>query len=119
VFFREDAALLGRPSGAELIESDAYEAMRSAPGGRALFWPELLARAAGTDLDEVAEALEGACHAGLVTEPDELGEPYAFVNPLVRRAILARVSSARRLRLARTLGETELAGAAAPRWLRP
>jgi ATP-dependent helicase Lhr and Lhr-like helicase len=66
VFFREDAALLGRPAAAELIESAAYDALRAALGGSALFWPELLEET-GIEESEALVALWGLVWAGEVT----------------------------------------------------
>ncbi|MDX6480517.1 MAG: ATP-dependent helicase Lhr and Lhr-like helicase, partial [Gaiellaceae bacterium] len=66
VFFREDAALLGRPSGAELIESASYNAMRDALGRSAMFWPELLEET-GTDESDALIALWGLVWAGEIT----------------------------------------------------
>jgi ATP-dependent Lhr-like helicase len=43
VFFREDAALLGRPSAAPAPEGDAHDTLRRALAGGALFWADLLA----------------------------------------------------------------------------
>ncbi len=48
LFFRDDAALLGRPAGAPLPEGEAHDAMRAALAGGALFWDELLS---ATELD--------------------------------------------------------------------
>ena len=44
VFFREDAPLLGRPPAAPAPEGEAYEAIRAALDGGALFWFDLLER---------------------------------------------------------------------------
>jgi ATP-dependent Lhr-like helicase len=66
VFFREDAAVLGRPPGAELIESETFAAMRSVLGRSALFWPELLGET-GIDEAEALVALWGLVWAGEVT----------------------------------------------------
>jgi ATP-dependent Lhr-like helicase len=41
VFFREDAALLGRPSAAPAPEGEAHDAIRAALASGALFWNEL------------------------------------------------------------------------------
>jgi ATP-dependent helicase Lhr and Lhr-like helicase len=43
VFFREDAALLGRPAAAPAPEGDIHDAIRRALAGGALFWTDLLA----------------------------------------------------------------------------
>src|SRR5205809_8040121 len=40
VFFREDAALLGRPSVAPAPEGETHDAIRAALAGGALFWPD-------------------------------------------------------------------------------
>jgi ATP-dependent Lhr-like helicase len=61
VFFREDAALLGRPSAAPAPEAEAHDAIRAALAGGALFWSEL-------DLDETSlPALWDLVWAGEVT----------------------------------------------------
>ncbi|HSC90826.1 MAG TPA: DEAD/DEAH box helicase [Gaiellaceae bacterium] len=43
LFFREDAAALGRPGGAPRPEGEAHEAIRGALARSAEFWPDLLA----------------------------------------------------------------------------
>jgi ATP-dependent Lhr-like helicase len=43
VFFREDAALLGRPAAAPAPEGEIHDAIRRALAGGALFWADLLA----------------------------------------------------------------------------
>ncbi len=42
LYFREDAPALGRPAALAPPESEAHEAIRTALGGRALFWFDLL-----------------------------------------------------------------------------
>ncbi len=44
VFFREDAAVLGRPPAAPAPEGEVHDAIRTALAGGALFWNDLLAR---------------------------------------------------------------------------
>ncbi|HVA29685.1 MAG TPA: hypothetical protein VMU58_00315, partial [Gaiellaceae bacterium] len=51
VFFREDAPVLGAPPAAPAPEGDAHAAIRTALGGGALFWHDLLAT---TELDDAA-----------------------------------------------------------------
>src|SRR3954447_23803322 len=48
LFFRDDAPLLGRPAGAPLPEGEAYDAIRAALAGGALFWDGLTS---ATELD--------------------------------------------------------------------
>jgi ATP-dependent Lhr-like helicase len=66
LFFREDAAALGRPAGAPAPEGEAHDAIRAALGRSAEFWYDLLGR---TELDaEVAlPALWELVWAGEVT----------------------------------------------------
>jgi len=60
VFFRDDAALLGRPSAAPAPEGETHDAIRSALAGGALFWSDL-------GLDDALPALWDLVWAGEVT----------------------------------------------------
>jgi ATP-dependent Lhr-like helicase len=60
VFFRDDAALLGRPSAAPAPEGETHDAIREALAGGAKFWSEL-------DLEDALPALWDLVWAGEVT----------------------------------------------------
>jgi ATP-dependent Lhr-like helicase len=60
VFFREDAALLGRPPAAPTPEGEAHDAIREALAGGAKFWSDL-------GLDDALPALWDLVWAGEVT----------------------------------------------------
>jgi ATP-dependent Lhr-like helicase len=60
VFFREDAALLGRPSAAPAPEGETHDAIRAALAGGAKFWSEL-------GVDDALPALWDLVWAGEVT----------------------------------------------------
>jgi ATP-dependent helicase Lhr and Lhr-like helicase len=66
VYFREDAALLGRPAGTPPPEGGAAEAIRTALRSSALFWFDLVAET-GLDADEALAALWELVWAGEVT----------------------------------------------------
>jgi ATP-dependent helicase Lhr and Lhr-like helicase len=66
VYFREDAALLGRPAGTPPPESGAADAIRAALRASALFWFDLVAET-GLDADEALTALWELVWAGQVT----------------------------------------------------
>ncbi len=66
VFFRDDAALLGRPSVAPGPEGEAHESIRSALAGGALFWDGLLG-ATGLDDATALPALWDLVWSGEVT----------------------------------------------------
>jgi ATP-dependent Lhr-like helicase len=66
VFFREDAALLGRPPAATAPEGDAHDTLRRALAGGALFWADLLA-ASGLDDAVALPALWDLVWAGEAT----------------------------------------------------
>jgi ATP-dependent Lhr-like helicase len=88
LFFREDAAVLGRPAGAPAPEGEAADAIRAALGRSAEFWYDLLAR---TELDaEVAlPALWELVWAGEVTNdawtPLRAARRYGVPQPERRR----------------------------------
>ncbi len=65
LFFRDDAALLGRPSAAPEPEGNAHEAIRAALAGGALFWDGLLAT--GLDAETALPALWDLVWSGEVT----------------------------------------------------
>src|SRR5205823_14115579 len=66
VFFRDDAAMLGRPSAAPLAEGEAHHAIRSALAGGALFWDGVLA-ATGLEAETALPALWDLVWSGEVT----------------------------------------------------
>jgi ATP-dependent helicase Lhr and Lhr-like helicase len=66
VYFREDAAALGRPAGAAAPEGEAHDRIRAALARSAEFWVDLLA-AAGLDAEEMLPALWDLVWAGEVT----------------------------------------------------
>ena len=66
VFFREDAAVLGRPEGAERPEGDVHERVRETLGRSAQFWFDLVDEV-GIDPAELLPALWDLVWAGEVT----------------------------------------------------
>jgi ATP-dependent Lhr-like helicase len=66
VLFREDAAVLGRPGGAERPEGSAHAAIRRALGRSAEFWLDLVA-ATGLESEDLLPALWDLVWAGEVT----------------------------------------------------
>ena len=65
VYFRDDAAVLGRPAGAPRPETPEAEAIRAAPEGSAMFWPDLLG-ATGLEAESALPALWELVWAGEV-----------------------------------------------------
>ena len=66
LFFRDDAALLGRPPAATAPEGEAHDAIRSALAGGALFWDGLLSTT-GLDAETALPALWDLVWSGEVT----------------------------------------------------
>jgi ATP-dependent Lhr-like helicase len=66
VFFRDDAALLGRPAAAQVPEGDSHDAIRAALDGGALFWDGLLG-VTGLDAETALPALWDLVWSGEVT----------------------------------------------------
>jgi ATP-dependent Lhr-like helicase len=66
VFFREDAAVLGRPGAASQPEGDAHDRIRAALGRSAEFWHDLVS-AAGVEPEVALPALWELVWAGEVT----------------------------------------------------
>jgi len=66
VYFREDAAALGRPAGAAAPEGEAHDRIRGALARSAEFWLDLLA-ATGLDAEQTLPALWDLVWAGEVT----------------------------------------------------
>ncbi|MEO8290500.1 MAG: crosslink repair DNA glycosylase YcaQ family protein, partial [Gaiellaceae bacterium] len=66
LFFREDAPALGRPGSLRAPEGDAYDRIRSALEGGALFWFDLV-RETGLEAEIVLPALWGLVWAGEAT----------------------------------------------------
>jgi ATP-dependent Lhr-like helicase len=79
VFFREDAAVLGRPSAAPAPEGEAHDAIRKALSSSAEFWFDLLA-ATGLEAETALPALWDLVWAGEVTndawQPLRAGRRY-------------------------------------------
>jgi ATP-dependent helicase Lhr and Lhr-like helicase len=90
VFFREDAALLGRPSAAPAPEGETHDAIRAALAGGAKFWSEL-------EIEDALPALWDLVWAGEVTNdswaPLRAERRYQAPRPdrRVRRFSRARV----------------------------
>jgi ATP-dependent helicase Lhr and Lhr-like helicase len=90
VFFREDAALLGRPGGSlPAPEGEAHEQIRRVLGRSAEFWPDLVAATQREDA-EVLPALWDLVWAGEVTNdawtPLRAGRRYGVPTARDRRA---------------------------------
>jgi ATP-dependent Lhr-like helicase len=87
VFFREDAAVLGRPDGTERPEGEVHDRIREALGRSAQFWFDLVDEA-GIDHAELLPALWDLVWAGEVTNdawtPLRSGRRYA-TPPAERR----------------------------------
>jgi ATP-dependent helicase Lhr and Lhr-like helicase len=66
LYFREDAAALGAPPGADRPEREVHERLRAALGRSALFWHDLLDDT-GLEADEALPALWDLVWAGEVT----------------------------------------------------
>jgi ATP-dependent helicase Lhr and Lhr-like helicase len=98
VYFREDAAALGRPAGAAAPEDEAHDRIRAALARSAEFWLDLLA-AAELDAEETLPALWDLVWAGEVTNdswqplraPRRYGVPKAERRP--RRFSRRRVAA--------------------------
>jgi len=84
LFFREDAAVLGRPAAAAPPEDDAHDAVRAALSSSAEFWFDLLA-ASGLDSETALPALWDLVWAGEVTndawQPLRAGRRYGIPRP--------------------------------------
>jgi ATP-dependent helicase Lhr and Lhr-like helicase len=84
VYFREDAAALGRVGGAAPPEGEAHERIREALGRSAEFWHDLLA-AAGLENETALPALWELVWAGEVTNdawtPLRAGRRYGVPKP--------------------------------------
>jgi ATP-dependent Lhr-like helicase len=97
VYFREDAAVIGPPPAAELIESDVYDAMCDALGQSALFWTELLDET-GLEAADALVALWGLVWAGDVTndawQPLRAGRRYETQTPRQRPRRFSRQRAA-------------------------
>src|SRR5205807_416120 len=110
VFFRDDAAMLGRPSAAPLPEGEAHDAIRSALAGGALFWDGLFA-ATGLEAETALPALWDLVWSGEVTNdswsPLRAERRYQPPRP-DRRA--RRFSRSRAHRPTATQGRWSLAG---------
>jgi ATP-dependent Lhr-like helicase len=84
LFFREDAAVLGRPAAAAPPEADAHDAIRATLSSSAEFWFDLLA-ASGLDSETALPALWDLVWAGEVTndawQPLRAGRRYGIPKP--------------------------------------
>jgi ATP-dependent helicase Lhr and Lhr-like helicase len=109
VFFRDDAPLLGRPTGAQVPEGEAHDAIRAALTGGALFWDGLLG-ATGLEAATALPALWDLVWSGEVTNdswaPLRAERRYQPPRP-DRRA--RRFSRARAYRPTATQGRWSLA----------
>jgi ATP-dependent Lhr-like helicase len=89
VYFREDAAVFGRPSAAAAPDSEAAQKLRAALAHGALFWHDLL-DAAGLDPGEALPALWELVWAGEVRNdawtPLRAGKRYQTARPPRARA---------------------------------
>jgi ATP-dependent Lhr-like helicase len=110
VYFRDDAPLLGPPSGAPAPEGAAHHAIRVALQGAALFWPELLAET-GLDGSEALAAVWDLVWAGEVTNDawQPLRAPRRFEAPRPERRP-RRFSRSRAAAVTATQGRWSLAG---------
>jgi ATP-dependent helicase Lhr and Lhr-like helicase len=84
LFFREDAAVLGRPAGAPAPEGEAHDRIRQALASSAEFWFDLLA-AAELEAETALPALWDLVWAGEVTndawQPLRAGRRYGIPKP--------------------------------------
>ena len=104
LFFREDAAVLGRPSGAPTPEGGVHDAIRAALATSAEFWFDLLA-ATGLEAEAALPALWDLVWAGDVTNDawQPLRSRRRFSTPRVERR-------PRRFSRARGTGDTATQG---------
>ena len=88
VFFREDAAVLGRPDGAERPESEIHDRIRETLGRSAQFWFDLVDEV-GIDPAELLPTLWDLVWAGEVTNdartPLRAGRRYGTPDPSAPR----------------------------------
>jgi ATP-dependent Lhr-like helicase len=84
LYFREDAAVLGRVPAAPAPDLENHERVRSALAASALFWPDLL-EASGLESSEALAALWDLVWAGEVTndawQPLRAGRRYGVPKP--------------------------------------
>jgi ATP-dependent Lhr-like helicase len=84
VFFRDDAAVLGRPSAVAAPEGEPHDRIRAALRSSAEFWFDLLA-ATGLEAEEALPALWDLVWAGEVTndawQPLRAGRRYGIPRP--------------------------------------
>jgi ATP-dependent Lhr-like helicase len=84
LFFREDAAVLGRPAAAPAPEGEAHDRIRETLGTSAEFWFDLLAKT-GLEADAALPALWDLVWAGAVTndawQPLRAGRRYGVPKP--------------------------------------
>jgi ATP-dependent Lhr-like helicase len=110
VFFREDAAPLGRPAAAAAPEEEAHDAIRAALRGRAEFWYDLV-EAAGLEPEVALPALWDLVWAGEVRNdawtPLRAGRRYQTRVP-VRRTRARRFSRTRAAAITATQGRWSL-----------
>ena len=88
LFFRDDAAALGKPAGAPAPEGEAHDAIRAALGRSAEFWYDLLAQT-GLEAEAALPALWELVWAGEVTNdawtPLRAARRYGVPQPERRR----------------------------------
>jgi ATP-dependent helicase Lhr and Lhr-like helicase len=110
VYFREDAAALGRPAAAPRPEGDAHEAIRAALERSAEFWHDLVA-ATGLEPEVALPALWDLVWAGEVTNdawtPLRAGRRYQAPKP--QRGRPRRFSRQRSAGITATQGRWSLA----------
>jgi len=97
LYFREDAAALGRVAAAPSPEGEPHDRLRAALGRGALFWPDLLEEACLAD-EEALPALWDLVWAGEVTNdawtPLRAGRRYGVPKPERRPRRFSRARSA-------------------------
>jgi ATP-dependent Lhr-like helicase len=113
LFYRDDAAALGRPAALPPPEGEAAERLRAALRGGALFWHDLLA-AAGVEAETALPALWELVWAGEVTndswQPLRATRRYATPRPVARLPRARRFSRRRADGGTATHGRWSLAG---------
>jgi ATP-dependent Lhr-like helicase len=112
LFFREDAAVLGRPAAAAAPEGEAHDRIREALGSSAEFWHDLLT-ATGLDAETALPALWELVWAGEVTNdawtPLRAGRRYQTAAPAASRGRARRFSRRRSGAITATQGRWSLA----------
>ncbi len=111
VYFREDAAVLGRPAGAPAPESEEAGTIRAALTGSAMFWSDLL-EATGLEAEAALPALWELVWAGEVTNdawtPLRAGRRYATPSNSLLQSRRRRFSRTRGAAITSTQGRWSL-----------